>query len=324
MRTPSFWHHVSVPGILLSPLALPYLLGVWVNRKLTAPEHATLPVISVGNITAGGAGKTPASIALAQLLTELGERPHLLTRGYGATHATPQQAMPDSDWRATGDEALLLARAAPCWVGRDRLASSALAAEHGASLVIADDALQHHRLAKDISFLVIDGAYGFGNCLPLPAGPLREQLATALPRVDAVIFIGDDAHHLLPRLAPLPVFHARLEPVGDTSFLKDGPWLAFAGLARPEKFFATLRALGATLAETASFADHHPYTAADIATLEARASTLGAKLIATGKDAVKLPLEVQDAVKILPVALQFSEQAALAEWLKHRLAAARA
>ncbi|MEJ0009960.1 MAG: tetraacyldisaccharide 4'-kinase [Alphaproteobacteria bacterium] len=322
MKTPRFWHRLSLPALLLSPLSLFYLAGATLNRLLTTPEPAALPVISVGNITAGGAGKTPAVLALAELLRSMGEAPHLLTRGYGGDLRTPQEVSTHSDWRTVGDEALLLASAAPTWAGRDRLGSSALAYEHGASLVLADDALQHHRLKKDISLLVIDGAYGLGNWLPLPAGPLRETLPTALKRTDAVILIGEDAHRLAARVAPRPVFHAILEPAGDTGFLREGKWLAFAGLARPQKFFDMLRALGADVVETKSFADHYPYGDADLAALSARAQKLGARLITTAKDAVKLP--AGHDVRVLDVALSFTDEADLSDWLRHLLALKRA
>lgn len=323
MRTPTFWHRPSPVGLMLTPLGLLYLLGVWLDRTLTQPRRAGLPVVSVGNVTAGGAGKTPAAIALATLLKQQGETPHILTRGYGGVSVTPHEVRADSDWRRVGDEPLLLAAAAPTWVGRDRLFASTLAAEHGASLLLADDALQHHRLYKDISLVVIDGAYGMGNHLPLPAGPMRESLAAALARSHAVVLIGEDTHQLLTHVK-LPVFRARLEPAHDTAFLKQGKWLAFAGLARPQKFFDTLRSLGAELAGTESFADHYPYHARDIKQLLARAGALKARPITTEKDAVKIPAHLRAEVAVLKVALRFDDEPGLIAWLKQALARTRA
>lgn len=322
-RTPDFWHQPSAAGVLLSPLALPYALGAWIDRKLTKPQRAGLPVISVGNVTAGGAGKTPTTITLAQLLKAHGEAPHILTRGYGSVSNTPHQAHLGDDWRKVGDESLLLAAAAPCWVGRDRLAASVLAGEHGASLLLADDALQHHRLHKDISLLVIDGAYGLGNGLPLPAGPLREPFAAAVARCHAVVLIGNDAHGLLKHVS-LPVFNARLGPVGDVSFLKNERWLAFAGLARPQKFFATLQSLGAEIAAMERFPDHYPYHARDIKRLIAQARALNARPITTAKDAVKIPQHLRREVVVLEVALRFDDEPAVIRWLQGRLTALRA
>ncbi len=322
MRTPTFWHRFNLLSALLAPLSLPYLLGAWMDRMLTKPQRAAVPIISVGNVTAGGAGKTPATLALIPLLKHLGESPHILTRGYGGVTRTPHQANLTDDWRKVGDEPLLLAHAAPCWVGHDRLASSVLAAEHGASLAIADDALQHHRLHKDISLLIIDGAYGVGNHLPLPAGPLREPFSAALARCHAVILIGEDMHGLTTSIR-LPIFAATLEPVGDVSFLHENKWLAFAGLARPRKFFDTLKAYGANVIETESFADHYPYHARDIKTLLARTEALGAKLITTEKDAVKIPPVLRGDVAVLKVSLRFADEAAIVSWLKEKLDAAR-
>jgi len=319
MRTPEFWRGRGLCSTLLLPLSWLYRAGAWFDRIGTTPRHAPLPVISIGNVTVGGTGKTPTALALAPLLAELGLTPHFITRGYKAEYAHTAHRVTAADSAATvGDEALLLARVAPTWVGRDRLASATAAAENGASLVIADDALQHHALARDVSLLVLDGPYGLGNSRILPAGPQRETLATALARTDAVILIGDDAQHLTPTLNK-PVFRARLVPAGDATFLREGSWLAFAGIGRPQKFWGSLRAHGATLAATRAFPDHHAYTEADLAALAAEAARLGAKLITTEKDAVKLPAGLARAVTVLPVVLAFEEPQAMQDFLRSKL-----
>ena len=318
MRTPNFWHTLNATSAALLPLGLIYSAAAWLDRTFTTPKHAPVPVISLGNITAGGAGKTPATIAVAQLLAEIGLQPHILSRGYGGHTRHTHCVMPGDDWKTVGDEALLLARGAPCWVGRNRHASALAAVRDGATILLMDDGLQHHTLHKDISLLVIDGAYGLGNHLPLPAGPLRESLRSALLRCHAVIMIGEDRQHLTP-LIPLPIFQANITVQGDTTWLRDTPWLAFAGIARPQKFFDTLTAHGATLVETLSFADHHPYRAEEIAGLQERARSHGARLITTEKDAVKLPPALREAVTVLPVSIRFAEPDILRDWLKPRL-----
>jgi tetraacyldisaccharide 4'-kinase len=319
MRTPSFWQSHNAISTLLLPASWAYRTGAWLDRHFTTPRHAPLPVISIGNAVAGGAGKTPTTLALVPLLRALGHTPHILTRGYKGAALTAHRVTADDSWQQVGDEALLLANAAPTWVGRDRLASARAAANAGATILLCDDALQHHALHKTISLLVIDGPYGNGNGRVLPAGPLRETLASAAKRADAAIIIGDDTHQLTAQLR-IPIIAANLQPAGDGSFLRNGKWLAFAGIGRPEKFFATLKSLGATLAATRSFADHHAYSERDITQLLGEAKTLGARLITTAKDAVKLPAALREQLNILPVELVWNDPASLQNLLKNSLA----
>lgn len=319
MKTPSHWQSENALSTLLTPLSWVYAFSAAMHRKLTSAERAPLPVISVGNLTAGGAGKTPTTLALVPLLQSLGHVPHILTGGYGGDSLHAHRVMAEDDYRRVGDEALLLLRAAPTWVGRNRLASSVAAAGAGASIVVCDDALQHHALHKDVSLLVIDGGFGFGNGKLLPAGPLRERLSQALLRVDAAILIGDDTQHLSTRL-PCPVFRARLVPKVDVSDIKNKRVVAFAGLGRPQKFFDTLAGLGATLVATHPFPDHYPYAEHELVALQAQAEKNGATLITTEKDAVKLPASWRERIETLPVALQFETPEAVAEWLKTTLA----
>ncbi len=321
MKTPRFWQSHNLISSALLPASWLYHLGAWLDRRCTKPNRAPIPIIAIGNVTAGGAGKTPTTIALAPILTTLGFTTHILTRGYGAQSPLIAHRVQQNDsWQRVGDEALLLQRTAPTWAGRDRLAAAQAAANAGATLALCDDALQHHRLQKDLSFLVIDGAYGIGNGDLLPAGPLREPFPAAIARSDAIILIGDDTHHVTANLT-LPVFRAQLVPTGDISFLKQTPWLAFAGIGRPEKFFTSLRDAGATLTATRSFPDHYPYRDSDAAALIAQAQQLGARLITTEKDWVKLPANLQTQTAILPVSLTFEDTPKLVEFLRNRLLA---
>lgn len=318
MKTPRFWQSHNALSLLLTPLSMLYRLGAWADRCFTTPHHAGVPVISIGNVTAGGAGKTPTTLALILLLREMGHVPHILTRGYGGTALTAHRVQTGDDWRMVGDEALLLARAAPTWAGRDRLASARAAIAAGATMLVCDDALQHHRLYKDFSLLVIDGPFGFGNRHLLPAGPLREPLSAAFARCQAALIIGEDAQQLASHL-PLPTLRAVLLPSGDHAFLGAEKWLAFAGIGRPEKFYESLRSLGANLIATRDFTDHHAYTAADIDALNQQALRIGATLITTEKDYVKLPATAQAQVHHLPVHLQFGDTQALKQLVTHTL-----
>ncbi len=320
MKTPAFWQQKNIWSTLLSPASFFYGLGAALDRRFTRAHAASIPVISIGNITAGGAGKTPATMALVQLLRSMGHTPHILTRGYGAQkRSTAHRVMPADDWRDVGDEASLLARTAPTWVGRDRLISANAAAEAGASVALCDDAHQHYRLQKTISLLVIDGPYGMGNGQLIPAGPLREPFAAALTRADAVMMIGDDVQQLAQHIT-LPVFKARLAPAGNLDLLQQKKWVAFAGIGRPAKFFDMLRALGVTLIGTRAFADHHAYTMAEITALTREAEALGAHLITTEKDAVKLTHAPTDSVTTLPIALVFHTPDEVTNFLRAKLA----
>ena len=310
MKTPRFWQSRNAASTALLPAAALYGLGAWADRTFTTPRRAPVPVVSIGNATVGGAGKTPTTIALVPLLRAMGHTPHILTRGYGGADLSAHHVTTTDTWQQVGDEALLLAHAAPTWVGRDRLASAHAAAAEGATILLCDDALQHHALARDLSLLVIDGAYGIGNGRLLPAGPLRESLHSAAARSDAVILLGADAHHLIPQLH-LPTITAEVRYTGDPAFLTRTKWLAFAGIGRPEKFFATLRALGAELVATRAFGDHHPYSDADMEALRQHAAAMGASLITTSKDHVKLPASSASQIVRLPVELVWQDMSAL-------------
>ncbi len=318
MRTPDWWRGRGAFSTLLQPFACIYAAAAGWDRTHTTPLRAPLPVIGIGNAVAGGAGKTPTTLALAPMLAALGYTPHILTRGYGSRNPTPLHVTAQHDWQQVGDEALLLARAAPTWVCRNRLLAARAAHAAGATLALADDALQHHRLARDLTLLVVDGSYGFGNGRLLPAGPLREPVATALDRSDAVVLIGDNPHALH---FDLPTFTARITPVGNNEDLRDARLLAFAGLARPEKFYASLRALGAELVATRDYPDHHPFTERELQTLCDMAAKYHAIPIATAKDAVKFPAAFRDRIRTLDVALTFDDPVRVQNWLQSRLGA---
>lgn len=319
MKTPHFWQTKNLLSTALLPFAACYSLGFALDRRFTKKLHAPLPVISVGNVTAGGAGKTPTVIALVEMLRSMGEVPHIITRGYGGSITTTHRVLETDTAAQVGDEALLLARHAPTWVGHARIDSTHAAKQAGATLVIADDALQHHALAHDLCVLVVDLAYGLGNQRQLPSGPLRQTLASAYDGAPTIaIAIGsEDPHQLVPQLRILgEVWRATMQPSGDVSWLKNGPWLAFAGIAHPQKFYATLRDQGADLVHTVDFPDHHPFATRELALLQASANENGWQLITTEKDAVRGLGTIAAQTRTLPIALKFDEPAALLETLR--------
>lgn len=309
-KTPRFWADpTSRVAALLSPLSALYAAGRRFHQSTRRTYRSTLPVVCIGNIVAGGSGKTPTVIALVHLIREssLFQTPCVLTRGYGGALTGP--TLVDLDHHAAadvGDEALLLAHHAPVIVSHDRVAGAKLAELSGADIIIMDDGFQNPSLHKTLSILVIDAAYGLGNGRQIPAGPLRESLAAALRRADAVLAItppNGTATDGPWNNTQKPVLRAQLMPAATID--PTIPLMAFAGLGRPEKFFETLSAFGAKVISTHAFADHHPYTDADLAPLAAQAEEKKATLITTEKDYVRLPPAYRDKVAVLPVELRF-------------------
>ncbi|KAA0688410.1 tetraacyldisaccharide 4'-kinase [Azospirillum brasilense] len=318
MRTPGFWYGSggaagAALGWALAPLGALYGLAGRLRMASGQAERAAAPVLCVGNLVAGGAGKTPVCIAVAEALRARGVAPAFLTRGHGGRERGPLAVdLGTHNSAAVGDEALLLAAHAPCWVARDRAAGARAAVAAGASVLVMDDGFQNPGLAKDLSLIVVDGAVGFGNGHLVPAGPLREPVARGLARAGAVVVLGEDRAGVERRVAgALPVLHARLEPVEDARALAGQAVLAFAGIGRPEKFFATLEALGARVVERRPFADHHPYRPEEVMALVDRASALGALPVTTVKDAVRLPDPLRALVRAVPVRAVWREPAAL-------------
>jgi tetraacyldisaccharide 4'-kinase len=319
LRTPDFWYRrgASPLSSALLPASLLYRLGHKIHQRGATPYKASVPVICVGNIVAGGSGKTPAALALAALLKQKGiaHTPYFLTRGYGGTMPGPALVEPHHTAAQAGDEPMLLSRTAPTIVSADRAGGAKLATRKGADAVIMDDGLQNPGLAKTIKFVVVDGATGFGNKRLLPAGPLRTTLKAGIAMADAFIVIGGAAP---PEVAASgkPVFSAALE----TDWRPDpgAGYIAFSGLGRPEKFFHTLRDRGADLKDVFSFPDHHPYNDADMKSLGDEAVRHSARLITTEKDAVRLP--PGQAVDVMPVTLRFADEGAVAAFLKSRWA----
>lgn len=323
MRAPEFWKKDGATARLLDPIGKAYGLAGALRQLWVTPKPAGIPVICVGNLTAGGTGKTPTAIAMAKHLRDKRAEPHFLTRGYGGCLRGPLRVDLETHTAAeVGDEPLLLARIAPTWVSADRVEGAGHAAAAGASHIIMDDGLQNPYLAKDLTFLVIDGAIGFGNRRVLPAGPLREPIDQALSRIDAVIVIGTDQTDVGARLpSDIIRLSAELRPDGAVQHLQGRRVLAFAGIGRPQKFYETLEQIGAELVTTRSFPDHHRYRTAEIEALIAKARQFDAACVTTEKDHVRLPPNLGKYVEKLAIHLQIQEPDRLNRLLQGTLVA---
>lgn len=323
MRTPGFWAASKPTAVarILQPIG--WLYGrATVRRMRRDGARAGAPTICVGNFVAGGAGKTPAAIALAQALIAGGRRVAFLSRGYGGARRV-EPLLVDANThnsKIVGDEPLLLAKVAPAWVGADRTRSAAAAVNAGANMLVLDDGLQNPELAKDLAIAVVDGEQSFGNGLCVPAGPLRAPVVEQVRHVHALIVIGGDeagAEAVAAAAPGKPILRASLEP----DALAAAPMIgrevvAFAGIARPEKFYATLRRVGALIVATRDFPDHHAYHLREIEALIEEAGRRGALLATTEKDHVRLAPAYARAILTLPVTLRFEEPELVSRMLR--------
>jgi tetraacyldisaccharide 4'-kinase len=321
MRAPAFWGNPPArPGVaarLLAPFAW---LWTFVTRRRLARarrERLPVPVVCVGNLTAGGSGKTPTVIAVVTRLAAGGVEAHVVSRGHGGSLEGPVRVDPRRHTAAeVGDEPLLLAAFAPVWVARDRAAAGRAAAAAGANVVVMDDGLQNPSLAQDLGIVVVDAGFGFGNGRVIPAGPLREPVADGLARAGLVLAIGEPGARarLLadwPALAALPVAGGALAPLPTGMDWQGLRAVAFAGIGRPEKFFATLRGLGAEVVAAHGLGDHARLDPRLLARLAAEAERKGAQLVTTEKDAARLPAAFRTEVLVLPVRLELDDGAPL-------------
>jgi tetraacyldisaccharide 4'-kinase len=316
VQAPEFWHgeRGQIAPRLLAPLSVMFAAASRLRRLAVKPWRAPVPVICVGNLTVGGAGKTPTVLALVDRLQATGLRVGCLSRGYGGSDAGPLE-VDRQHHRAdqVGDEPLLLANAAPTWIARDRKEGARAAIGEGVDMLVLDDGLQNPALHHDLALVVVDAEYGFGNGRLLPAGPLREPVAQGLRRAGAVVLIGEDRRDVAAQLAGrVPVIlRARLVADDAALGLKGRKLLAFAGIGRPAKFFTTLEALGADIVERVPFADHHRYTADEAMQLVEDAQRLGATPVTTAKDFVRLPEGSRQMVTAVGVHLEFHDPAAV-------------
>lgn len=318
MRTPGFWYEAEPRGATrwLRPIGALYASASALRIARAKPVDPGIPVICVGNLVAGGAGKTPVAIDFLWRLRSAGIDAHGLTRGYGGRERGPVEVKPEGEDAArVGDEAILLSHAAPTWVARDRLAGARAAAARGAKALVLDDGHQNPALRKRLSVVVVDGAVGFGNGATIPAGPLREPIARGLARAQAIVLVGEDRTGAARHFGRLPVLRARLVPTEAAQDLAGRAVFAMAGIGRPEKFFETLYGLGARVVARKPFADHHRYAAAELDQVLADAERQNAVPVTTMKDWVRLPEAYRDRFGVVQVALDWEDEEAVGRLL---------
>jgi tetraacyldisaccharide 4'-kinase len=304
MKAPSFWNSDNFFSRILSPLGWLWALGSILRQKTKIPYKVPIPVIVVGNIGLGGSGKTPVALALHAIF----ENSCYLSKGYGRRHRDILRVNPQlHEAQRVGDEPLILAREAPCWVSNDRVKGAKMALSQGAQCLILDDGFQDPSLHKSLSIIVVDGTIGFGNQRCFPAGPLRESLKRGLSRTDCVVIMGEDYYGIQKYCPSIPVFHAKLVPIIDKNSIKNKKIIAFAGIAYPHKFFDTLKELGVNVIETISYEDHYFYEDSDLEKLQQQAYFRDAVLMTTEKDWVRLTKDWKNKIDYLPMKLEWQD-----------------
>ncbi|QBK29494.1 tetraacyldisaccharide 4'-kinase [Roseitalea porphyridii] len=319
-EAPPFWYRP--PGLqarLLWPASLVY--GGIARRRMDRadPPAVDAPVLCIGNLTVGGTGKTPTAIALARAAERHRYRPGIVSRGYGGGHIRPHRVDPETDTaRSVGDEALLLARAAPTVIGANRARNAQMLIDAGCDFIIMDDGFQSRSLRTDHALITLDARRGIGNGRVIPAGPLRAPLRDQMRLADAVLRIGTgEAGDQVVRAAARagkPVMQAHLQPA-NVRAISGRQVLAYCGIGDPGKFYETLHHYGCMLAATRSFGDHHMFTEADARALVGKAEAEGLELVTTEKDFVRLshnegPLAtLRQRTHVLPVSLVFETRA---------------
>lgn len=313
MRAPGFWQTGGWRAAALTPVSWLWRLGAGLRRSAASPYVPRVPLICIGNVTAGGAGKTPTVLAVATELIARGVRVGLLSRGHGGRLMGPvvvDRAIHSA--ADVGDEPLLLAALAPTVIARDRAAGARLLEELGAEAIVMDDGLQNPSLVPTLGLLVIDGGAGLGNGRLIPAGPLREPLDSALEKAAAVVVVGADRAGVAAKIGGRrPILSGLLEPAPAALALQGRRVLGFAGIGWPEKVRGTLVDLGAEVVGFEAFDDHHPYTPDEIMALIERAAAADAFPVTTAKDAARLPPDARAMVTVLDVTLTWRDPAAL-------------
>ena len=316
MKTPSFWHADGFIPKLLEPLAQLYKCLSFLERSLRSKTKIDVPVLCIGNLVSGGAGKTPIALSIGQKLNAK-HNISFLTRGYGGNEAGPIEVNPDEHSSyEVGDEALILSEVGSTWVSRNRTAGAIAAKNAGFEIVIMDDGFQHTSLVKTLSFVIIDGPYGFGNGRLIPAGPLREPIYSGLKRADVIVLVGEvnpSIIELLPNDKPL--LRASLVPAEMGIQLSNNNVVGFAGIGRPTKFLETLEKMGLNIIDFVAFPDHYRFRESEIRELYEKATEVDAILVTTFKDMKRVPKNVAHLCQPIGITVVWEDESEIQQLL---------
>ena len=318
LKAPKFWYlkRDSLLSNALYPFSLLFRLGTKIRYFVSREKKTKIPIICVGNIVIGGAGKTPVALKIGNMLIKAGYNPHFVSKGYGGLEKNNTLV---KDWhspKSVGDEPLLLSEIAPTWIGLDRNKSFQLASENGADCIVMDDGFQNPTLQKDFSIVVINGDQGFGNKRVIPSGPLRESINRGLSRTNLVITIGDISETVKDKIPKhIPLIAANFKIKEDDMILKGQKVTAFAGIAYPEKFFNSLKLVKTNIVDKISYSDHYIYNENDLLYLAEIANKNKSILVTTKKDIVRIPKNFRSLVKTIDGFIELDDEKLLLEIL---------
>jgi tetraacyldisaccharide 4'-kinase len=316
-KTPKFWTQKNVISIAFLPLSFLYFIGFYLVHFFTKPVKISKKVICVGNLIAGGSGKTPTALAIGKILYEIDKYFVYLSRGYMGDGSTFLMLRKEDNLKAerVGDEPMLLIEMAPTFIAEKRLfGAQQIDKMSKFETIVMDDGMQNNSLYRDFTIMVIDGKVGFGNGFLIPAGPMRETLKTGLKKTDLIVLIGDAEEKLLKKLPAEKIVKAKVVPINIDQFYGK-KLIAFCGLAYPKKFFSFLDKQGLDVIDAQAFSDHYLYKNNDLEKLEKIAAEKNATLITTKKDWVKFSPSFQKKISFLDIELEFENK----EFVKNKL-----
>lgn len=318
LKTPDFWTKKNVISVALLPLSAIYFCAFFLVRIFTNSQKISKPVICVGNLIAGGSGKTPTAIAIGKILHEIGVQFAFLSRGYmgDGSKFLLLRKYDNNKAENVGDEPMLLVETADTFVAKNRLfGAQQIDRMSKFKAIILDDGMQNNSLKRDFTILVVDGKIGFGNDFLIPAGPMREPLCTGLKKADLVVLIGEAKPELEKKLAGKKIVKAKIIPTNLDQF-RDKKLLAFCGLAYPNKFFSFLVNQGLNAVESHSFSDHYIYQNSDLENLLQKAKEKNLTLVTTKKDWIKFSKSLQEKISYLDIELEFENKGLVMDELK--------
>tara|TARA_Y100000590_G_C15710929_1_gene1010256 strand:- start:188 stop:1183 length:996 start_codon:yes stop_codon:yes gene_type:complete len=318
LKAPKFWYvkKDTIFSRFFYPLSLIFRLGTKIRNLISHTQKSSLPIICVGNIVIGGAGKTPVSLKIGKLLIESGYNPHFISKGYAGMIKSNTLVESWHSPKSVGDESLLLSQIAPTWIGINRNESIKLAKEKGCNCIIMDDGFQNPTIHKDFSIVVINASQEFGNKRVIPSGPLRESIKRGLSRTNLIIVIGKVTKFLKETIPDhIPIIQANFIINNETKIFKGQKITAFAGIAYPEKFFNSLREQGAKITKEITYPDHHIFDENDLLSLAEIANKTQSILVSTQKDYVRIPKSYRSLINTLEGKIVFENEDLIKEIL---------